>query len=40
MLAAHGVRINPVTGAYEAPSASTLTRLPARLDADELEAAI
>ncbi|MGH3749165.1 MAG: ISAs1 family transposase [Micromonosporaceae bacterium] len=40
VLAAHGVRINPVTGAYEAPSASTLTRLPACLDADELEAAL
>ena len=40
VLAAHGVRINPVTGAYEAPSASTLTRLSARLDADELEAAL
>jgi predicted transposase YbfD/YdcC len=40
VLAAHGVRMNPVTGAYEAPSASTLTRLPARLDADELEAAL
>ena len=40
VLAAHEVRINPVTGAYEAPSASTLTRLSARLDADELEAAL
>lgn len=40
VLGAHGVRINPATGAYQAPSASTLTRLPARLDADELEAAI
>ncbi|MCA1675509.1 MAG: ISAs1 family transposase, partial [Actinobacteria bacterium] len=40
VLAAHGVRLNPVTGAYEAPSASTLTRLPACLDAEELEAAI
>lgn len=40
VLAAHGVRINPVTGAYEAPSASTLTRLPALVNADEVEAAI
>lgn len=40
VLGAHGVRVNPATGAYEAPSASTLTRLPAGVDADELEAAI
>jgi predicted transposase YbfD/YdcC len=40
VLAAHGTRRNPVTGAYEPPSASTLGRLPAMLDADELEAAL
>jgi hypothetical protein len=40
VLAAHGTRRNPVTGAYEPPSASTLGRLPALLDADELEAAL
>ncbi len=40
VLAAHRTRRNPVTGAYEPPSASTLGRLPALLDADELEAAI
>ena len=33
-----GRRRNPVTGAHEPPSASTLGRLPALLDADELEA--
>ena len=40
VLAAHGTRRHPVTGACEPPSASTLGRLPALLDADELEAAI
>lgn len=40
VLAAHGTRRNPVTGAYEPPSASTLGRLPALLDADELEAGL
>jgi len=40
VLAAHGTRRNRVTGAYEPPSASTLGRLPAVLDSDELEAAI
>jgi predicted transposase YbfD/YdcC len=40
VLAAHGTRRSPVTGAYEPPSASTLGRLPALLDADELEAAL
>ncbi len=37
VLAAHGTRRNPRTGAREPPSASTLGRLPALLDADELE---
>ncbi len=40
VLAAHGTRRSPVTGAYEPPSASALGRLPALLDADELEAAL
>ena len=40
MLAAHGTRRNPRTGAHEPPSASTLGRLPALLDADELEAGL
>ena len=40
VLAAHGTRRNPVTGACEPPSASTLGRLPALLDADELEAGL
>ena len=40
VLAAHGTRRNPVTGAYEPPSASTLGRLPVLLDADELEAGL
>jgi predicted transposase YbfD/YdcC len=40
VLAAHGTRRNPVTGLYESPSASTLGRLPALLDADELEAGL
>jgi len=40
VLAAHGVRRNPVTGAHEPPSASTLGRVPALLDADELEAGL
>jgi DDE family transposase len=40
MLAALGVRRNPGTGAHEPPSASTLGRVPAGLDADELEAGL
>jgi DDE_Tnp_1-associated len=40
VLAAHGTRRNPVTGLHEPPSASTLGRLPALLDADELEAGL
>src|SRR5260370_725351 len=35
-----GPRRNPVTGRHEPPSASTLGRLPALLDADELEAGL
>jgi len=37
VLAAHGTHRNPRTGAHEPPSASTLGRLPALLDADQLE---
>src|SRR5260370_17082630 len=40
VLAAHGVRRNPQTGEHEPPSASTLGRVPALLDADELEAGL
>jgi predicted transposase YbfD/YdcC len=40
VLAAHGTRRNPRTGVFEPPSASTLGRLPALLDADELEAGL
>ncbi len=40
VLAAHGTRRNPATGRHEPPSASTLGRLPALLDADELEAGL
>ena len=40
MLAAHGTRRNPRTGAFEPPSASTLGLLPALLDADQLGAAL
>ncbi|HEV3295613.1 MAG TPA: transposase family protein [Streptosporangiaceae bacterium] len=40
VLAAHGVRRNPQTGEHEPPSASTLGRVPARLDAGELEAGL
>jgi len=40
VLAAHGTRRNPRTGAHEPPSASTLGRLPALLDADQLEAGL
>src|SRR5260370_8962387 len=40
VLAAHGTRRNPVTGRHEPPSASTLGRLPALLDADALEAGL
>src|SRR2546430_111751 len=38
--AGQGPRRNPRTGAHEPPSASTLGRLPALLDADELEAGL
>jgi len=40
VLAAHGARRNPRTGLHEPPSASTLDRLPALLDAGELEAGL
>src|SRR5216683_1057195 len=40
VLAGHGCRQNPVTGLHEPPSASTLGRLPALLDADQLEAGL
>jgi predicted transposase YbfD/YdcC len=40
LLAAHGCRISPATGRRVAPSARTLYRVPAGLDADELEAAL
>jgi predicted transposase YbfD/YdcC len=40
VLAAHGTRRNPRTGLFEPPSASTLDRLPALLDAGELEAGL
>jgi predicted transposase YbfD/YdcC len=40
MLAALGVRRHRGTGAYEPPSASTLGRVPAGLNADELEAGL
>ncbi len=40
VLAAHGTRRNPRTGLHEPPSASTLDRLPALLDACELEAGL
>jgi predicted transposase YbfD/YdcC len=40
VLAAHGCRRNPVTGEFEAASASTLGRIPALLDADEFGAAL
>jgi predicted transposase YbfD/YdcC len=40
VLAAHGTRRSPRTGAFEPPSASTLGRLPALLDAGELEAGL
>ncbi len=40
VLAGHGCRRNPRTGQLEAPSASTLDRLPRLLDADALEAAL
>ena len=40
VLAAHGTRRNPRTGVHEPPSASTLGRLLALLDADELEAGL
>jgi len=40
VLAGHGCRISPLTGARTAPSASTLGRLPALLDADGFEAGL
>ena len=40
MLAAHGTRKNPVTGAFEPPSASKLGRLLALPNADELGACL
>jgi predicted transposase YbfD/YdcC len=40
VLAAHGCRVSPATGQRTPPSASTVNRLPALLDADELEAAL
>jgi predicted transposase YbfD/YdcC len=40
VLAGHGCRRNPRTGLHEPPSVSTLGRLPALLDADELEAGL
>jgi predicted transposase YbfD/YdcC len=40
VLAAHGCRVSPGTGLREAPSASTLGRLPAQVSADRLEAVL
>ena len=40
VLAQHGCWRSPVTGLLVAPSAATLGRLPAQLDADELEAGL
>lgn len=40
VLAGHGCWRSPTTGQFVAPSTSTLTRLPALLDADELEAVL
>lgn len=40
VLAGHGCRVSPATGQRMAPSASTVSRLPALLDADEVEAAL
>jgi predicted transposase YbfD/YdcC len=40
VLAAHGCRVSPASGQRTPPSASTVNRLPALLDADELEAAL
>jgi predicted transposase YbfD/YdcC len=40
VLAGHGCWRSPTTGRLVAPSVSTLTRLPALLDADEVEAAL
>jgi predicted transposase YbfD/YdcC len=40
VLAGHGCWRSPTTGLLVAPSPSTLTRLPALLDADEVEAAL
>lgn len=40
VLAGHGCRVSPATGQRMPPSASTVNRLPALLDADEVEAAL
>ncbi len=40
VLALHGCRLRPRTGQHEAPSASTLDRLPRALDAGQFEAAL
>ena len=40
VLAGHGCRVSPATGLRIPPSASTVGRLPALLDADEVEAAL
>jgi predicted transposase YbfD/YdcC len=40
VLAAHGTGRHPVTGAFDPPSEATLRRLPALVDADQLEAAL
>jgi predicted transposase YbfD/YdcC len=40
VLAGHGCRVSPATGQRTPPSASTVSRLPALLDADEVEAAL
>ena len=40
VLAGHGCRVSPATGRRIPPSASTVSRLPALLDADEVEAAL
>jgi predicted transposase YbfD/YdcC len=40
VLAGHGTRRHPVTGAHQPPSESTLGRLPALVDPEELETAL
>src|ERR1039457_3932084 len=40
VVAAHGCRVRPATGKRTPPSASTVNRLPALLDAEEVEAAL